>query len=246
MFTRRHILFALLLIERLYGAGGPPMITDDPETPGDRNLEVNLAYTGEKRGNTQRDEQPIIDINYGVGEKIQLKVESSYVSLFRDDESHIEGIGNAKIGIKWRFYENRSGDLLISTYPQYTLVPIKKSYRNGAAEIDQAIFLPIEISKKIGSFAVTGELGYLSVKSNRDEIEYGIVAGYEVLEHLELLAELHNASAIGGGNNTMITNGGLKYWVLPRYSFLFSAGRELATPEVSKSTLFYVGLQLRY
>jgi len=222
------------------------MITDDPETPGNGNLEVNVAYKGDIRANTLRYEQPIIDVNYGVGENIQLKVESSYISLFRDSESHIQGIGNTKIGVKWRFYENSAGDLLISTYPQYTFVPIKKSYNNGIADIDRALFLPIEISKKIGALAVTGEFGYLSIKGGRDEIEYGVVAGYEVLEHLELLAELHNASYLNGGNTTMIANGGLKYWISPNASFIFSTGRELISPESSKAALFYAGLQLRY
>ncbi len=243
---KQFLLFALLLIGRVHAAGGPPMMTDDAQTPGDNNLEVNIAYTGEIRGNTRGYEQPLIDINYGVGENLQLKIESSYVSLFRDGESHTKGIGNAKIGIKWRFYENDSGDLLISTYPQYTFVPIKKSYTNGIAEINQALFLPIEISKQIGKLSVTGEFGYLAIKKSRNEMEYGAVVGYEVLENLELLAELHSASAIGGGNTTMIANGGLKYCISPNVSFLFSASRELVSPEESKSTLFYTGLQLRY
>ncbi|MDD4855842.1 MAG: hypothetical protein PHQ22_03490 [Sulfuricurvum sp.] len=246
MLINRALPFTVLLIGRIYAAGGPPIITDDPETPGNGNLEVNVAYKGDIQANTLRYEQPIIDINYGVGENIQLKVESSYVSLFRDGESHTQGIGNTKIGVKWRFYENSAGNILISTYPQYTFVPIKKNYHNGIADIDQALFLPIEISKKIGTLAVTGEFGYLSIKGSRDQIEYGAVVGYEVLEHLELLAELHNASALSGGNTTMIANGGLKYWISSYTSFLFSSGRELISPESSKAALFYAGLQLRY
>ena len=246
MFTKRTLPFAVLLIGHVYAAGGPPMLTDDPETPGNGNLEINVAYKGDIRANTLRYEQPIIDVNYGVGENIQLKVESSYISLFREGESHTEGIGNAKVGVKWRFYEDSAGDLLISTYPQYTFVPIKKSYNNGVADIDRALFLPVEISKKIGALAVTGEFGYLSIKGSRDQIEYGIVAGYEMLEHCELLAELHNTSYLNGTNTTMIANGGLKYWSSPNASFIFSTGRELLTPELSKSTLFYAGLQLRY
>jgi hypothetical protein len=246
MKIKRYFPLTLLLIGNVYAAGGPPMMTDDPETPGNNNFEVNIAYTGDIRGNTRGYEQPLIDINYGVGENLQLKIESSYVSLFRDGEPHAEGIGNAKVGIKWRFYENDSGDLLISTYPQYTFVPIQKSYHNGVAEVDQALFLPIEISKKIGKLSVTGEFGYLAIKKSRNEVEYGAVVGYEVLEDIEILAELHNSSYVNGGNTTIIANGGLKYCMSPNYSFLFSIGRELLSPEESKSTLFYAGLQLNY
>lgn len=246
MQIKRYFPLTLLFIGNVYAAGGPPMMTDDPETPGDQNLEINIASTGDLRGSVQRYEFPIIDINYGVGENIQLKVESPYVSLFGDGNIHTQGIGNITVGMKWRFYENAADDFLISTYPQYTFVPIKKSYNNGVADIDRALFLPVEISKKIGVFAVTGELGYLSIKGSRDQIEYGIVTGYEVIEQFELLAELHNAFYLNGTNMTMIANGGLKYWISPNASFIFSAGRELLTPELSKSTLFYAGLQLRY
>lgn len=241
-----YLPMSLLLIGRLYAQGGPPMITDDAETPGNNNLEVNIAYTGEKRSSSFRYELPIIDINYGVGDTVQLKIESSYVHLKEDSDIHAQGIGNATIGIKWRFYENSSDDLLISIYPQYTFVPVHKSYDIGVTDINKAIFLPIEISKKLGDFSLTGEGGYLSIKGAHDEIAYGVVGGYEALEHVEFLAELHNTSYTGGGNNTLIANAGIKYLISPNYSFLFSAGRELITPELSKSTLFYMALQLQY
>lgn len=241
-----YLPMSLLLIGRLYAQGGPPMITDDAQTPGNNNLEVNIAYIGENRDSSFRYELPIIDINYGVGDTVQLKIESSYIHLKDDTDIHNNGIGNTTIGLKWRFYENPSNDLLISTYPQYTFVPVRKSYNTGVADINKAIFLPIEISKKLKEFSLTGECGYLSIKNARDEIEYGIVGGYEGLEHLEFLAELHNTSYAGGGNNTLIANAGFKYLLSPTYTFLFSTGHELITPELSKATLFYMGLQLHY
>lgn len=246
MFCKRSFLSVLVFIGNIYAAGGPPMLTDDPETPGSGNLELNLAYKGEKRSAITRYETPIIDINYGVGDNVQLKIETAYVTLVPNGESHTEGVGNGKIGVKWRFYENSTGDFLMSTYPQYTFVPIQKSHNNGIADMNQACFLPIEISQKIGALALTGEIGYFSIKGRRDEINYGAVAGYEIREHLELLAELYTNSDVKGQNTTRVANGGLKYWVSPNTSFLFSAGREVLTPEVSKATLFYVGLQLRY
>lgn len=246
MQIKRYVPFTLLLLGNVYAAGGPPMMTDDPETPGDRNLEINIASTGDLRGSVQRYEFPIIDINYGVGENIQLKIESPYVSLFGDDHVHTKGIGNTTVGIKWRFFENSSNDLLISTYPQYTFTPLRKSLDNGISELDQALFLPIEISKKIGELSITGEFGYLTIKNSRNEMEYGAVVGYEVSEDLEILAELHNSSYVNGGNTTVIANGGFTYKISPKYSLMFSAGHELISPEASKSTLFYAGLQLHY
>jgi hypothetical protein len=57
-----------------FAQGGPPMITDDPGTPGNGNWENNLAIVFEHRHNETSIETPEIDLNYGVGEHIQLNL----------------------------------------------------------------------------------------------------------------------------------------------------------------------------
>ena len=47
--------------------GGPPLLTDDPGTPGNRNWEINVAYTQDRRPDSNQYDVPILDINYGVG-----------------------------------------------------------------------------------------------------------------------------------------------------------------------------------
>src|SRR5690242_14707903 len=59
--------------------GGPPMRTDDPGTPGNGNVEINLAVTSDRRADERVLEAPLVDINYGLGERIQLKVEVPFV-----------------------------------------------------------------------------------------------------------------------------------------------------------------------
>ncbi len=61
--------------------GGPPLITDDPGTPGDGNWEINIAFTTKKRRTVRSYETPILDINYGLGDRIQLKYEVPWLDL---------------------------------------------------------------------------------------------------------------------------------------------------------------------
>ena len=49
------------------------MQTDDPGTPGNNNWEVNVAYTLERTTDFNVYSVPSVDINYGVGPRIQLK-----------------------------------------------------------------------------------------------------------------------------------------------------------------------------
>ena len=51
-----------------HAQGGPPMITDDPETPGNGKFEINLAVAFERRPHEISLDVPAIDINYGWGD----------------------------------------------------------------------------------------------------------------------------------------------------------------------------------
>ncbi len=53
-------------------------------------------------------ETPDLDINYGIGNRIQLKYEVPVgIQEVRGDESHVvAGLGNSLFGVKYRFYEH--------------------------------------------------------------------------------------------------------------------------------------------
>src|SRR5215204_4515509 len=76
-------LFPALSGSTAHAQGGPPLITDDPGTPGDGNWEVNLAVTYERLRDERVVEAPLLDVNYGVGKRLQLKVEVPF--LWQDD-----------------------------------------------------------------------------------------------------------------------------------------------------------------
>ena len=79
---RSRTLFAILLSSLALTStlnAGPPLITDDPDTPGPNHWEINLAATMEKFDSDWGWELPLLDINYGVGERIQLKFEIPWI-----------------------------------------------------------------------------------------------------------------------------------------------------------------------
>jgi hypothetical protein len=42
-----------------FAEGGPPMVTDDPDTPGDGNSEITLSWTSERISDSKQDELPL-------------------------------------------------------------------------------------------------------------------------------------------------------------------------------------------
>lgn len=54
--------------------GGPPFITDDPDTPGANNWEINTAVIGARSHQHWDLAAPDLDINYGWGERLALRI----------------------------------------------------------------------------------------------------------------------------------------------------------------------------
>jgi len=111
----------LLFAMAAHAQGGPPFRTDDPDTPGNRHWEINFGWIGDRNPGAGAYQVPDIDINYGLGDRIQLKYE---IPIAIEETrplpatpgqpaqagSVVGGLGESQPGIKWRFYEHHPGD----------------------------------------------------------------------------------------------------------------------------------------
>ncbi|PYS80606.1 MAG: hypothetical protein DMF70_10550, partial [Acidobacteria bacterium] len=103
------------LPRRVMAQGGPPLLTDDPETPGNRHWEINVAWTLSQKQNARLFAIPLIDINYGLGERIQLKAEVPWLVLQDRQRGTQSGIGSTNVGVKWRFLDKDRHGFAMST-----------------------------------------------------------------------------------------------------------------------------------
>src|SRR5207249_11374460 len=85
--------------------GGPPLLTDDPDTPGNRHWEINVAWTLSQKQSERLFGIPLIDINYGLGQRLQLKAEVPWLILKERREGTESGIRSTNFGVKWRFLD---------------------------------------------------------------------------------------------------------------------------------------------
>ena len=61
---------------------------------------------------------PLIDVNYGVGDRLQLKLEMPWLFQVGKNGSHPSSVGNGLAGLKWRFYDAGDNGWQMSAYPQ--------------------------------------------------------------------------------------------------------------------------------
>ena len=113
------LLFALAPAAQ--AQGGPPFRTDDPDTPRNKHWEINFGFIGDRNPQAGAYQVPDVDINYGLGDRIQLKYEIPVAleetralpatsSQPATQEHVIGGLGESLPGIKWRFYEHHPND----------------------------------------------------------------------------------------------------------------------------------------
>lgn len=116
-------IFAVSMIFGIaaHAQGGPPFRADDPETPGNKHWEINFGWIGDRNPAGGAYQVPDFDINYGLGDRIQLKYEipiaiqetraqPAEAGEATEPGHVIGGIGESLMGIKWRFYEHHPGD----------------------------------------------------------------------------------------------------------------------------------------
>src|SRR6266581_2160599 len=227
--------------------GGPPLLTDDPETPGNGHWEINVAWTLSQQEDERLFAIPLVDINYGLGERIQLKAEVPWLVLQKRGGGTASGIGSANFGVKWRFLDKDRHGFAMSTYPQLEIRTSASSVRRGLIEQGSELLLPVEISRELGPVTINGELGYQVVQREKDEVLYGLVVGGEINKRLELLGEIHGTAKRNFAENELVFNVGGRFSMSKHYTLLFSTGRSLRRVVTGQPTLLaYVGCQFNF
>jgi hypothetical protein len=246
MLKYSFLYFLLLAGSLAYGQGGPPMITDDPGTPGDGHWEINVAGLTDHIPGANTIQAPLIDLNYGVGARIQLKYEVPWIIENEDGDSR-SGLGNSLLGVKWRFYDAGPAGWQISTYPQVEFTYSSSSPRRGLADAGTRYLIPVEFQRSYEDFDINFEVGrWLRPVGTQDSWIAGFVIGHELVKGFEVIAELHDENDVHSADHELIVNFGARWDLSDRYTVLLSAGRDLTHTLGPRNTLLtYLGLQMR-
>lgn len=222
------------------------MITDDPGTPGNRKWEINLALTFEHRPNETSFDSPGIDLNYGVGENIQLTLQGGPDLLKRNGHGVIGGLGGTEAAVKWRFLDEEKNGFDVSMFPRVIFNIAQSSVRRGLAEDGTRFQIPFQAAKKFGRFHAYAEFGPLTSTVGRSEWLYGLVGGVEVSKTTTLMAELQGTSRMNFTRDALTVNVGLRHEFTETRILIASLGHEIRDPDQSLALIGYFGVQLLY
>ncbi len=187
---------------------------------------------------------PDVDINFGIGDRIQLTYENAWLRVQDPMSATKFGAEQSNPGVKWRFYDAGDAGLSISIFPQFFLNNLDDSVRRGITPASESFLLPIEFSRKFGPVDVNYEAGYQFVHKGPDGWIMGLVVGHDFTHKLEGDVEFYNAGTFHLSENQPTIDVGARYKIHRPVILLFMAGRSLeATRSNQSGFIGYFGLQ---
>lgn len=224
------------------------MITDDPGTPGNNHWEINVAWTDQEAPGSTLIGLPLLDANYGVGDRIQINYQGSWNILRQPGASTEDGMSESQFAVKWRFYDAGDSGYQMSMYPRYTFPnPDSDSDKRGTEDPHPSFLLPFEVERNLGFLSVNVDFGHMFSGFAGDRgWTGGICVGREVTKGWELDAEVHATASEDLGRSEVTLNLGTRYDFNEHTTLLVAVGKDTSNslgPRIS--VLTYLGIQVR-
>jgi hypothetical protein len=246
--TLRSLILALSFLfaaASAFAQGGPPYYTNDPGTPGHLNWEINLGYLPFFYSDHSVSHVPDVDINFGIGDRIQLTYENAWLRVHNPKSATEYGLGQSNPGVKWRFYDAGESALSVSVFPQLFLNNPNDAVRRGITPASEAFLLPFEFSRKFGPVDVDYEIGYQFAHKGSQGWLTGLVVGHNFTPKLEIDMEIYSQGTFHPSETQPTIDFGARYKIHRPLIFLFMAGRSLESTRSNQSGfLGYFGVQL--
>jgi hypothetical protein len=242
----RGVLALALCAPALCNAqAGPPFLTNDPGTPGNANWEINIASAQSIGRAGAAYQLPQIDLNFGLGDRIQLTYEIPFVVQTGPGQPRQSGWGNAFPGVKWRFVDQGEGGWQLSLFPQMEANAPTSSVQKGIAGPGARFLLPVQVTKRLGPVDVDFEAGYYLPKHGVNERIFGLMVGRSLTDGFDLGLEIYNDRAVGAAPNQTTLDLGARYKLSRGFIALFMAGRSInGTASGQPEFIGYIGIQV--
>jgi hypothetical protein len=244
---RTFIFFALFAFASsvAHAQGGPPFFSNDPGTPGNLNWEMNFAYLPFLFTNQSLIHTPDVDINFGLGNRLQLTYEGAWLRVHNPGQPVKFGVSQDQLGVKWRFHDGGESGIKICMFPQVSLNNPNDSVARGITPRGASLLLPVEFAKKFGPVNLSWEVGYNLVHRGPDEWTAGLVAGHDFTKKLELDAEFFNLGTYHSSEWQPTLDVGARYRLHKPFILLLMAGRSARPASSTQAYLVgYFGVQI--
>lgn len=218
--------------------------TEDTDTPGAGNWEINLVVSGEHTASSRSYAVPASDINYGWGERTQLALAVPRVMLREPGMDARARFASATVGAKWRFFDDASSGVALALFPTYAWNLSGSAVRDGLADPGRSVAVPLLAGVRRGDNALFVQGGRRFVQYGPDEWLAGLKLTRQCRPDLECRVEL-DATRADGERGRTLASAGFKWRLADQLILQGSVGRDLGTLGTDgRRLVFMFGVQL--
>lgn len=185
----------------------PAFAVEDTNTPGDGRWEINIESSGERTSGGWTYGTPNTDINYGWGDRLQLVLGASRVTVHDRNQEPKSGLAAGLVGFKWRFIDQEEHGFALSIFPLYSWNLSPSSERRGVVAPGRSLYLPFIAGVESGRFGFFAEGGRNFVEGDRDEWSLGGKLTYRCAETVECRVEAQQTLSPSASRQTLVLTG---------------------------------------
>jgi hypothetical protein len=234
----------------------PPLETDDPGVPDKGEYEINLTTHADFSKELRTFDFFFVDANYGILPKIfghelptQVKFEFPLAGAKVPGDPMKVGVGAAKFGLKFNFYNNEQHGLYISLYPQIEFaIPGSNAVEKELAEPGQTLILPLLVQKefKYLTFVANGIIEQPIHDPAEDTAgTLGFAFGRAITRHTAVMGEVRFTSTFDlQRERLLIVNSGLMRRIRDNVVLYANVGRSVFSDEGIRH--IYVGVGVKF
>lgn len=224
-----------------WAQAGPPMISNDPQTPGAGVWEINLGVAAQAGSNAWETSAPDLDINYGLGERVQLSLHGGWAHA-RQQGTDRSGWSDTELGVRWRLLDQARIGADVAIQPMWIRGWSTAARRKGlAAETDEWV-LPLQVARTFSSGWSGGvEVAKHFVGHAPDQWQASAFVVKQWRPAFTALAEMVMVRQ-DGQRADWIVNVGARRTLNARLTLMGSVGRQFVTTG-EDATIGYLGLQ---
>ena len=234
----------------------PPLETDDPGVPDKGEYEINLTTQADFTKELRTFDFFFVDANYGIVPKIlghdlptQVKFEFPLAGAKVPGDPMKVGVGAAKFGLKFNFYNNEQHGFYVSLYPQIEFaIPGSNAAEKGLAEPGQTLILPLLVQKefKYLTFVANGIIEQPIHNPAEDTTgTLGFGFGRAITRHTAIMGEVRFTSTFDlQRERLLVVNSGLMRRIRDNVVLYANVGRSVYSDESTRH--IYVGVGVKF
>ena len=246
------VLISIMLGAPVYAAH--PLITDDTETQGKGKFQLEVlgqaGYDRDKARDTiTKNATPTIQLTYGLVDKVDLVVASTYQWNRTSDHgtvSNENGIGDATLAVKWRFFEKDGYSLAIKPLFTFPSGDWDRGLGNGKAT--GSIYLIGTKDIKPFAFHINGAYIRNENKMGQEVSLWhaSLAAEYEVIKNLKIVGNIGAQRNVVRGDDTppCFLLGGVIYSLTEKIDLDIGYKYGITRPEIDHTVL--AGITIKF